>query len=157
MIKKILIIIFLFSLNNCGYTPIYSKSNTINFTIKTIAFEGDRQINNFLKSKFLGYSSSNDELIAFEIESTFEKIPLSRDATGKVTVYQLDLIVVIKIESEDFNNLYSFNENFLLEDNDNKFKEKSYENSIKQNLAENIFDKFILKMVNRKVGLKSFE
>ena len=162
MFKKILIILILFSLNNCGYSPIYSKSNKINFTVGKLKFEGDRQINNYLKSKLMGYSSTNDEILYdFNITNTYTKVAHSKDATGAVTVYQLQLNTLIKVNGKDevvtegvvktdeFTKEYNFSEGFLMKNDNDKFQESSYENTIKENMINAIFDKFILEMMNR--------
>ena len=52
MIKKnILIISLLIFLSNCGFTPIYLNNKNINFSIEQVNYTGDRELNNFLKTK----------------------------------------------------------------------------------------------------------
>jgi len=161
MIKKILIFLLIINLNSCGYSPVYKLNENIDFRVKTIKFEGDRIINNFLKSKFSRYSSSaldkGDEFI-FDIKSDYNKTELTKDATGQVSVYQLELSVIIKTTTinsenlEDFKevtNQYIFKEEFLLKNDNNKFQETREENSIKQNLTSTIFDKFTVAFINR--------
>jgi hypothetical protein len=161
MLKKILIFLIIINLNSCGYSPVYKLNNNIDFRIKTIKFEGDRAINNFLKSKFSRYSSSfldEGEEFIFDIKSDYNKTELSKDATGEVSVYQLELSVLIKTTNinsenlEDFKevtNQYIFKEEFLLKNDSDKFREKRKENSIKQNLTNTIFDKFTIAFINR--------
>ena len=161
MLKKILIFLLIINLNNCGYSPVYKFNENIDFRIKTIKFEGDRIINNFLKSKFARYSSSfldkGDEFV-LDIKSDYIKKILSKDATGEVSVYQLELTILIKattVNSEDLEDFeevtsqYIFKEEFLLKNDNNKFQEKREENIIKQNLTNTIFDKFTLAFMNR--------
>ena len=50
MKNKILIIILFFTFSQCGYTPIYSKYNKLNFEITINNLSGDREINNLIKS-----------------------------------------------------------------------------------------------------------
>ena len=99
MLKKILIFLLIINLNSCGYSPVYKLNENIDFRIKTMIFDGDRIINNFLKSKFSRYSSSaldkGDEFI-LDIKSNYNKTELTKDATGQVSVYQLELSVIIK-------------------------------------------------------------
>ena len=150
MIKKILIIIFFLTLNSCGYTPIYSDSNNNKFTIESINIEGDREINNFLKSKFQRYSAPNQEKkFSFNINTNYIKNPISKDTTGKIIVYQLEISVIINVKSKHLNKNYNYRESFLLKNDNDKFEEKSYENSIKQNLTNTIFEKFILNFMNK--------
>jgi hypothetical protein len=161
MLKKILIFLFIINLNSCGYSPVYKLNENIDFRIKTIKFEGDRVVNNFLKSKFARYSSSyldkGDEFV-LDIKTDYIKTALSKDSTGEVSVYQLELSVIIKTKTvnsenlEDFKeetNQYIFKEEFLLKNDNDKFREKRKENSIKQNLTSTIFDKFTLAFINR--------
>ena len=161
MLKKILIFLIIINLSSCGYSPVYKLNKNIDFRVKTIKFEGDRAINNFLKSKFSRYSSSfldkGDEFI-LDIKSDYNKTELSKDATGEVSVYQLELSVLIKTTNinsenlEDFKeitNQYIFKEEFLLKNDSDKFREKREENSIKQNLTSTIFDKFTIAFINR--------
>ena len=58
MIKKftfLLIVIFITS--NCGFTPIYSNKNVSNIFIENLSFEGDRTLNNYLKSNLSRYKN----------------------------------------------------------------------------------------------------
>jgi len=161
MLKKILVFLLVINLTSCGYSPVYKLNENIDFRIKTIIFEGDRVVNNFLKSKFARYSSSfldkGDEFV-LDIKTDYIKTALSKDSTGEVSVYQLKLTVLIKATTvnsenlEDFKeetNQYIFKEEFLLKNDNDKFREKREENSIKQNLTSTIFDKFTLAFINR--------
>lgn len=149
MLKKILIIALFLILNGCGYSSIYSESNN-KFTIVNLDFKGDREINNFLKSKFQRYSSLDEEKkFSFEVNSFYKKNQISKDKTGKITVYQIEILVIIDVKSENFAKQYNFTEYFLLKNDNDKFEEKSYENSIKQNLSNTIFEEFILSLVNK--------
>jgi hypothetical protein len=159
MIKKILILLFLLNLNNCGYTPIYKFNENINFKIKTMNFEGDRVVNNYLKSKLTRYIyvDKGEEFI-INVKTNYTKEALDKDITGEVSTYQLRLSISINTvnlnsenlkEFKEINKLYNFSEEFLLKNDDNKFQESSYENSIKQNMVNNIFDRFTLSLMNR--------
>mgnify|MGYP001202791807 FL=1 len=161
MLKKILIFMLIINLNSCGYAPVYKLNDNIDFRIQTIKFEGDRAVNNFLKSKFARYSSSfldkGDEFV-LDIKTDYTKTVISKDATGEASVYQLELSVLIKATNvnsenlEDFKevtNQYIFKEEFLLKNDNNKFQERREENTIKQNLTNTIFDKFTLAFMNR--------
>ena len=52
LIPFFLIIIFL---NNCGYTPQYALNKNVNFTIDLVEISGDREFNNFLKTRLKRY------------------------------------------------------------------------------------------------------
>ena len=62
MKKLIIIIIALFFLNNCGYTPIYSlKSN--NFYIKEISQKNKNKLNSKIEDNIKKFSNQNSENI----------------------------------------------------------------------------------------------
>lgn len=149
MLRKIFYILLFISLGNCGYSPIYSKNNKIDFSINNLKFEGDRQINNYLKSKILSYNSEGEDVYDFEIISDYKKTILSKDATGAAADYQLSLNLLIKVKSENHNKNYNFNETFLLKKDDDNITESNYESTVKKNLVDTIFDKFILRMMDR--------
>jgi hypothetical protein len=159
MFKIILLFLIFLNLNSCGYSPVYKLNENSNFRITNINLEGERIVNNYLKSKFARYQSlSKGEVFELNVNSSFIKKPLTKDTTGKVTIYQLELYVVIKVKSvnldnlenfKEFNKQFSFKEDFLLKNDSDKFEEQKYENSIKQNLTNTIFDKFILALTNR--------
>ena len=159
MIKKILILLFLLNLNSCGYTPIYKFNENINFKIRTMNFEGDRVVNNYLKSKLTRYIylDKGEEFI-INVKTNYTKTALDKDITGEVSTYQLKLSISINTSNLNSENLeefkeiskqYNFSEEFLLKNDNNKFQESSYENSIKQNMVNSIFDKFTLALMNR--------
>ena len=52
MIKKIfLLILIIFGVTNCGYTPMLSQNNNFNFNIENLELLGDKTINNILEKK----------------------------------------------------------------------------------------------------------
>ena len=103
MLKKNITILFLiFFLANCGFTPIYLKNNNINFSIEQIKFEGDRDLNNFLKINLDRYKSEkNSNKIFLNIKTEYEKNILTKDSTGKISSYQLYAEAIIVIKSTD--------------------------------------------------------
>ena len=51
MLKKIFFIILSLNLlNHCDYKPVYSKQNNINHKIVVEGFNGDKDINNLIKT-----------------------------------------------------------------------------------------------------------
>ena len=50
MIKKIfLLILIVFGVTNCGYTPMFSQNNKFDFIIVNLELLGNRTINNFFE------------------------------------------------------------------------------------------------------------
>ena len=74
MIKKILTLLLIINLNSCGYTPMFKYHNDLNFKITKISFEGDRSVNNSLKSKFGRFlSTESDNHFEVNVNSFLKK------------------------------------------------------------------------------------
>jgi len=60
MIKKFtFLLIIIFVTTNCGFTPIYSNKNINNISIEKLNFDGDRTLNNYLKSNLSRYRNNS--------------------------------------------------------------------------------------------------
>ena len=150
MLKKIFIILIFFKLTNCGYTPIYSNIDNTNFKINKIILNGDRNVNNYLKTNLQKHISKNQNE-GYELETTakFDKIVMTKDSAGKVSIYKLILNITFNIKTENFNETYNFEEEFLMETENDKFSQKTHETSIMQNLTNKIYEDFILKVSDK--------
>ena len=61
MIRKIKILLLIVCfIPSCGFSPIYSSKNIRNISIEQINFNGDRTLNNYLRSNLNRYKN-NDE------------------------------------------------------------------------------------------------
>ena len=147
MIKKNIIIIFLILLlNGCGFTPIYLNKNDIKFSIEQVNFSGDRDLNNFLKMNLYQYKNDKiDNKISIDAKSTYKKIILSKDGTGKVTNYQLEAEVIFLIKS--INKEIKIIEREIIDGMDDKFEEARYERTIKQSFASSITNKLTSELI----------
>jgi outer membrane lipopolysaccharide assembly protein LptE/RlpB len=147
MIKKnILYISLIFFLTNCGFTPIYLKNTNVNFSIEQVTYEGDRDLNNFLKTNLNQYKNQNvDNKITIEVESIYRKIILSKDGKGEVANYQLEAEVFFLIKPS--NKKIKITEKKIMDSMDDKFEEARYERTIKQNFASSISNKLSLELI----------
>ena len=147
MIKKnILYISLIFFLTNCGFTPIYLKNTNVNFSIEQVTYEGDRDLNNFLKTNLNQYKNQNvDNKITIEVESIYRKIILSKDGKGEVANYQLEAEVLFLIKPS--NKRIKITEKKIMDSMDDKFEEARYERTIKQNFASSISNKLSLELI----------
>ena len=147
MIKKnILVISLLFFLNSCGFQPIYSKNNNINFSIEQINFTGDRELNNFIKTNLYQYKDAdNNNKIFIEAKSEYNKFILTKDGKGEVTNYELNAEIVFLIKPT--NKQIKISEKKIMESNADKFEENKYEKSIKQNFASSITFKLVQELI----------
>jgi len=146
MIKKnILVISLLFFLNSCGFQPIYSKNNNVNFSIEQVDFTGDRELNNFIKTNLYQYKNSDNNKIFIEAKSEYNKFILTKDGKGEVTNYELNAEIVFLIKPT--NKQIKISEKKIMESMADKFEENKYEKSIKQNFASSITFKLVQKLI----------
>ena len=150
MIKKftfLLIVIFITS--NCGFTPIYSNKNVSNIFIENLSFEGDRTLNNYLKSNLSRYKNEkSSKKISLKVLTEYQKITLSKDSTGTINKYGLVAKVTFTILSK--NQKLVFTQEKIMENMNNKADEKNFENSTKQTFANVMVDKLILELAEIK-------
>ena len=138
--KKIIFILLIFFLNNCGFTPIYLNNTDVNFSIEQIDYLGDRELNNFLKINLNKYKNiESDNKIFIEVNSSYEKIILSKDGAGKVTNYQLLANVIFLIKP--INKEIIITEKIIMDSKTDKFEEDRYERTVKQNFASSVSNK----------------
>jgi hypothetical protein len=144
--KNIIILTLIFFLANCGFTPIYLKNDNINFSIEQIEFAGDRDLNNFLKINLNRYKSEkNSNKISLDVETKYEKNILTKDGTGKISSYQLNVEAIFIIKST--NKKIKIEEKKILDSRDDKFEEARNEKSIKQSFASSISSKLISELI----------
>lgn len=147
MIKRnITIISLIFFLTSCGFTPIYLKNDNFNFSIEEINFTGDRELNNFLRINLNKHKNKKiNNKVFIDAESTYKKIVLSKDATGKATNYQLEAEVIFVIRSN--NKKIKITERKIMDSMDDKFEEARKEKSVKQSFASSVSRKLSSELI----------
>jgi len=149
--KNIILILFLFFLNSCGYTSIYKNQKSQDFQINIIEMTGDNVINNLIKNELKFYSNRNSNIkYDISINSNYQKVIVSKNSAGVATDYKLIAETVISFDKEGKNNILNFNENINIKSNSNSYEQNNYEKSIKKNFASSISNKFIIKILNKK-------
>ena len=148
-IKKLIpIFLIMILLNNCGYTPRYAVNKNVNFTIDLIEITGDREFNNFLKSKLTRYKKNKDDNkknYKLNLDTEYKKNIQSRDSTGSAERYELVIIVNAIVQSELIEpKKLIFEEKFIMNKFEDAFEEKNYEKTIKENFSDLILDRIIL-------------
>ena len=144
--KKIIIFTLILFLSNCGFTPVYLNNSKVNFSIEQVNFEGDRELNNFLKINLSRYKNTNDnKKIFIEANTKYEKIVLSKDATGKATSYQLVAEVIFLIEPN--NKKIIVTEKKIMDSMNDNFEENRFERSAKQGFASLMSSKLISELI----------
>ena len=147
MIKKIILLSFLvIFLNNCGYTPIYSKKNQ-DFQINTIETSGEVKVNKLLnnKLKVYSYNSIAKKNFNLSINSSSTKTTIAKDKKGNPTQFSIELSITLQI-TDDLDNTVDriFSESSTYDNNDNKFDLRKYEDNLIENMTEKIFSEIIL-------------
>ena len=136
----------IFFLTNCGFSPIYVKNTNTNFSIENVNYQGDRELNNFLKINLNQYKNENsDRKILIEATSEYEKITLTKNAASEVTNYKLIAKVIFLIKST--NKKINITEEKIISSMDDKFEEARKERATKQNFARSISNKLISELV----------
>jgi len=147
MIKKnIIVISLIFFLTNCGFSPIYIKNTNTNFSIENVNYQGDRELNNFLKINLNQYKNEkSNKKIFIEAKSGYEKIILTKNSSGDVTNYKLIAKVTFLIKST--NKKINIIEEKIISSMDDKFEEARKERTVKQNFALSISNKLVSELV----------
>ena len=149
--KNIILILFLFFLNNCGYTSVYKNQKSQDFQISIIEMTGDNEINNLIKNELKFYSNRSSNIkYNISINSNYQKVIVSKNSAGVATDYKLIAETVISFDKEGKNNILNFNENINIKSNSNFNEQNNYEKNIKKNFASTISNKFIIKILNKK-------
>ena len=146
MKKLIIIVIALFILNNCGYTPIYSSKDN-NFYID-ISQKNRSKLNSKIENNIKKFSNQNSEnIIQLEISSNKKIDIISKDKKGDPSKFQMAVLLNINIlnkNNHEINKTQSFTANFNYNNDSNKFSLKQYEKDIEDNLINKIIERSIL-------------
>ena len=141
---KILLLIIFFA-PSCGFTPIYSSKNIENISIEQLGFNGDRTLNNYLRSNLNRYKKRDSEKKIFlEVDTNYQKNILSKDATGKIYEYQLVAEVIFTINQDKKKIIFTHKRN--MKNMEDKSDERNYEVSTKQSFANLITQELITKL-----------
>ena len=146
--KKFLIPIIFILFYGCGYSSLYQDQKR-DLLINVKDMKGDFEINNFIKNELkIASNKTSTNIYDVNFETKYEKIILTKDSTGKATDYKLEMNVKFIIFS-DQNQTISFNEDFLIKNENDNFEQSNYEKEIKRNFSKTVKDKLILFLVNR--------
>ena len=148
MIRKIIILILsTFLLSSCDYTPIYSQKSNINFSINQLNFSGNNEINSVINRKLKRYQNeSSNKKFNININSVYEKLPQSKDLSGKTTDYKIIIKISFKIDHE--NNVINLNlkEDFFIKNLTDEFEERKYEKTRIENATDIMVNTLIIQL-----------
>ena len=146
MKKLIFVVIALFMLNNCGYTPIYSSKNN-NFYID-ISQKNRRKLNSKIENNIKKFSDQkNENVIQLEISSNKKIETIQKDKKGDPSRFKMTVllnIIIFNKNNHEINKTKSFSKNFNYNSDSNKFSLKQYEKEIEDNLINKIIERSII-------------
>jgi len=148
MFKKILALVFILNfLSSCEYKPIYSNLNKSNYRIVVTDLSGDKKLNKYIVENLKRNSQKNSvEIISIKINSEYSKKILAKNTLGSTTDYQARAISIFEINKNEIIEKMVVEEKFNYQRISDSYEEKSYEQTIKSNLASSISQKLILKL-----------
>ena len=140
-------IIFLL-LSNCGYVPMYANQQDLDFNIKVVSLEGEKDINIVLAQKLNRYQSENkNKSYEVKIISLYEKNSLTKNESGDTTNFRLILEIDFIISINGLLKTLNFKETFDIKKDATLFDESNYENSLKKEMIDLILQKFIAQIL----------
>jgi len=144
--KKIILVLILLMLNNCGFTPLYSSKNS-NYKVISIEKNINNNLTNYIQNSIGVLSNESSEKnfkISFDLVEDIAVI--LKDSKGDPKKNRLTITVDLSIFSEDQSLISKkeFSENFEYNIQDNKFNLKQYEKNIKFNLVEDITQQILV-------------
>ena len=146
--KLFFFLAFLLLLTSCfGYKPIFSSSN-INYNIKDVKNITQDKVSNYIARKLKSYKSDDKKNDIFiEISSTNKERVLSKDTKGDPIIFEMNIIVDVKLTLEGQNTKnFQFKENFSYNNRSDKFDLKLYKDNLQKNIAEKITKNIIFKI-----------
>ena len=146
-LKSIYIITIFLLFISCGYSPLYKDLGNINFSITLNEINGNRTVNNLIKSKLNTYSSNDAEKnYDIDINTKYIKDIIAKDTTGAATEYKLTISASFKVVSNDYEREFLFEESFNMKSISDTLEEQDYEENIKSNLVNIVTRKLILQL-----------
>ena len=146
--KKYFYILFFIFVSQCGYTALYDNKKNSDISITLLEMRGDNKMNNLIKSKLTQYLGKNNEKnYKIKIETQYNKSIISKDKKGVASEYKLLARTNFKILFKEKEIILSIEEKLNTKNSSNSFELKKYEQIIKNNFAESIKEKLILKLL----------
>jgi len=148
--KKIILILSLLILANCGFKSILSTKN-INFKINKIEIQNNDSVSLKIKKRLQIYTKNDspDKIYNLKINSKKNKIITSKDTKGNPLTYEIIISTELEIFIEDkFIKKKVFKKTFSYNNRSNKFSLKQYEKSNTTNLINQIAENIIINLLS---------
>jgi len=147
--KKIFILFVILIIPHCGFSPVY-QSNQINYQINIDKIEGDKIINNKIKSEIERISDKNvQKIFNIQINTKYEKIVAAKNSKGSITDYLLVASATFIISDNNKKETIVFQEKQNIKNNSDFVEQRNYENTIKKNFASSFVKKLNLDLLSK--------
>ena len=147
--KKLIIFLIIILIPGCGFEPIYSTKNNLDYKLNTIERKGDSSINNLIATELQRLSNDqSNKLIDIVINTSYEKKILSKDSKGSVSDYQININTKFLIIFKEKELKFQFSDKQNIKNISDIFEQKNYENIIKKNFANSAVRKLNLELIN---------
>ena len=147
--KKIFILFVILIIPHCGFSPVY-QSNQINYQINIDKIEGDKIINNKIKSEIERISDKNvKKIFNIQINTKYEKIVAAKNSKGSITDYLLIATATFIISDNEKKETIVFQEKQNIKNNSDFVEQRNYENTIKKNFAASFVKKLNLDLLSK--------
>ena len=147
--KKIFILFVILIIPHCGFSPVY-QSNQINYQINIVKIEGDKIINNKIKSEIERISDKNvQKIFNIQINTKYEKIVAAKNSKGSITDYLLIASATFIISDNIKKETIVFQEKQNIKNNSDFVEQRNYENTIKKNFAASFVKKLNLDLLSK--------
>jgi hypothetical protein len=145
MIKKIILSLLIVVFTGCGYQPIYLKGVS-DFKIQKYELLGNKNINRKIISLLnFKQDTKNNSGYILTINSMKELQAVSKDTTGKTSVFKTSITVSIKLNKNDsLIKEKSFNSSFTYNNAGSKFDLLQYQKNIENNLVNKIYEEILI-------------
>ena len=148
--KKIILILSLLILANCGFKSILTTKN-VNFKINKIEIQNNDSISLKIKKKLQIYTrnDSPDKIYNLKINSKKNRAITSKDTKGNPLTYEITISTELEIFIEDkFIKKIAFKKDFNYNNRSNKFSLKQYEKSTTTNLINQITENIMMNLLS---------
>jgi len=148
--KKIILILSLLVLINCGFEPILSTKG-INFKINNIEIPSNDKTSLKIKKKLQIYTKSNSSKKVYNLKINSKKniTIASKDTKGNPLTYEMEIITQLEIFDKDkFIKKIKYKKNYNYNNRTNKFELKQFEKNTMENLINQICENIIINLLS---------
>ena len=138
--KIAILILIIFTLNSCGFTPIYSSKGS-EYKLISIDKNNNNNLTNYLETNIMAISNENaTKSIKVKLVLKESISVILKDSKGDPSKNRLTISVDLTLNDVEDNliSFKKFSESFEYDVQDNKFNMKQYEKTISLNLTDKI-------------------